>query len=96
MKNLFWILLVGGLIGAFMTNPNEDDFKEFLTQKFTLEFKENKNFGGLLSLLASPASFIASLSLKKEDYKLCSIYTFKNLKGEEEKYVGLYTKFIKL
>ncbi len=75
MKNLFWILLIGGLIGAFMTNPNEDDFKEFL---------------GL------PVSIIASLSLKKEDYKLCSIYTFKNLKGEEEKYVGLYTKFIKL
>ena len=50
----------------------------------------------LLSLLASPAAFISSLSLKTEDYKLCSTFTITNFKGEEEKYLGVYKTFIKL
>ena len=30
MRKLFWLLLIVGLIGSFMTNPNEKDFKEFI------------------------------------------------------------------
>ena len=83
MNKIFWLLLIIGLIGSFMTNPNEKDFKEFIIDKYVQEMKENDEFGGTLSFLASPGTFIASLSLKKEDYKLCSTYSYINFKGKE-------------
>ena len=96
MKKLFWFVLIIGLVGAFMTNPNKDDFQDFLTLQYTKELKNMSDNEALLSLLASPAAFISSLSLKTEDYKLCSTYTITNFKGEEEKYLGVYKTFIKL
>ena len=100
MKNILWIILVLALVGAFMTSPNKDDFQDFLTLQYTKELKKisgkESDKGDLLSLLASPAAFISTLSLKTEDYKLCSTYTITNLKGEEEKYLGLFKTFIKL
>ena len=96
MKKLFWFVLIIGLVGAFMTNPNKDDFQDFLTLQYTKELKNMSDNEALLSLLASPAAFISSLSLKTEDYKLCSTFTITNFKGEEEKYLGVYKTFIKL
>ena len=96
MKKLFWLVLIIGLVGAFMTNPNKDDFQDFLTLQYTKELKNMSDNETLLSLLASPAAFISSLSLKTEDYKLCYTYTITNFKGEEEKYLGVYKTFIKL
>ena len=96
MKKLFWLVLIIGLVGAFMTNPNKEDFQDFLTLQYTKELKNMSDNEALLSLLASPAAFISSLSLKTEDYKLCSTYTITNFKGEEEKYLGVYKTFIKL
>ena len=96
MKKLFWLVLIIGLVGAFMTNPNKDDFQDFLTLQYTKELKNMSDNESLLSLLASPAAFISSLSLKTEDYKLCSNFTITNFKGEEEKYLGVYKTFIKL
>jgi hypothetical protein len=96
MKKLFWLVLIIGLVGAFMTNPNKDDFQDFLTLQYTKELKNMSDNEALLSLLASPAAFISSLSLKTEDYKLCSTFTITNFKGEEEKYLGVYKTFIKL
>jgi len=96
MKKLFWLVLIIGLVGAFMTNPNKEDFQDFLTLEYTKELKNMSDNEALLSLLASPAAFISSLSLKTEDYKLCSTFTITNFKGEEEKYLGVYKTFIKL
>ncbi len=96
MKKLFWLVLIIGLVGAFMTNPNKEDFQDFLTLQYTKELKNMSDNKALLSLLASPAAFISSLSLKTEDYKLCSTFTITNFKGEEEKYLGVYKTFIKL
>ena len=96
MKKLFWLVLIIGLVGAFMTNPNKDDFQDFLTLQYTKELKNMSDNESLLSLLASPAAFISSLSLKTEDYKLCSTFTITNFKGEEVKYLGVYKTFIKL
>ena len=96
MKKLFWFVLIIGLVGAFMTNPNKDDFQDFLTLQYTKELKNMSDNESLLSLLASPAAFISSLSLKTEDYKLCSTFTITKFKGEEEKYLGVYKTFIKL
>jgi len=96
MKKLFWLILIIGLVGAFMTNPNKEDFQDFLTLQYTKELKNMSDNEALLSLLASPAAFISSLSLKTEDYKLCSTFTITNFKGEEEKYLGVYKTFIKL
>jgi hypothetical protein len=96
MKKLFWLVLIIGLVGAFMTNPNKEDFQDFLTLQYTKELKNMSDNEALLSLLASPAAFISSLSLKTEDYKLCSTFTITNFKGEEEKYLGVYKTFIKL
>ena len=96
MKKLFWLVLIIGLVGAFMTNPNKDDFQDFLTLQYTKELKNMSDNEALMSLLASPAAFISSLSLKTEDYKLCSTFTITNFKGEEEKYLGVYKTFIKL
>jgi hypothetical protein len=96
MKKLFWLVLIIGLVGAFMTNPNKDDFQDFLTLQYTKELKNMSDNEALLSLLASPAAFISSLSLKTEDYKLCSTFTITNFKGEEEKYLGVFKTFIKL
>jgi hypothetical protein len=96
MKKLFWLVLIIGLVGAFMTNPNKDDFQDFLTLQYTKELKNVSDNESLLSLLASPAAFASTLSLKIEDYKLCSTFTITNFKGEEEKYLGVYKTFIKL
>ena len=96
MKKLFWLVLIIGLVGAFMTNHNKEDFQDFLTLQYTKELKNMSDNESLLSLLASPAAFISSLSLKTEDYKLCSTFTITNFKGEEEKYLGVYKTFIKL
>lgn len=96
MKKLFWLVLIIGLVGAFMTNPNKEDFQDFLTLQYTKELKNMSDNKALLSLLVSPAAFISSLSLKTEDYKLCSTFTITNFKGEEEKYLGVYKTFIKL
>lgn len=96
MRKLFWLVLIIGLVGAFMTNPNEQDFQEFLIEKYKKENKEGDLLKDLLDKLATPAAFSDTLSLKTEDYKLCSTYTIKNINGKQETYLGLYKKFVKL
>ena len=97
MRKLFWLLLIVGLIGSFMTNPNEKDFNEFIVDKYKKEINESDPIRSKLrTLLMKPATFLSALSLKTEDYKLCSTYTLINLKGKEEKYLGVYKTFVKL
>jgi len=97
MRKLFWLLLIVGLIGSFMTNPNEKDFNEFIVDKYKKEINESDPIRSKLrNLLMKPSTFLSALSLKTEDYKLCSTYTLINLKGKEEKYLGVYKTFIKL
>ena len=97
MKKIFWLLLIVGLIGSYMTNPNEKDFNEFIVDKYKKEINESDPIRSKLrNLLIKPATFLSALSLKTEDYKLCSTYTLINLKGKEEKYLGVYKTFIKL
>ena len=79
-----------------MTNPNKVNFQDFLTLQYIKELKNMSDNEALLRLLASPATFASTLSLKIEDYKLCSTFTITNFKGEEEKYLGVYKTFIKL
>ena len=97
MKKIFWFILIVGLIGSFMTNPNEKDFNEFIVDKYKKEINESDPIRSKLrNLLMKPATFLSALSLKTEDYKLCSTYTLINLKGKEEKYLGVYKTFVKL
>jgi len=96
MKKLFWFILIIGLVGTFMTNPNKVNFQDFLTLQYIKELKNMSDNEALISILASPAAFTSSLSLKIEDYKLCSTFTITNFKGEEEKYLGVFKTFIKL
>ena len=97
MKKIFWLILIVGLIGSYMTNPNEKDFNEFIVDKYKKEINESDPIRSKLrNLLIKPATFLSALSLKTEDYKLCSTYTLINLKGKEEKYLGVYKTFIKL
>ena len=97
MKKIFWLLLIVGLIGSYMTNPNEKDFNEFIVDKYKKEINESDPIRSKLrNLLIKPATFLSALSLKTEDYKLCSTYTLINLKGKKEKYLGVYKTFIKL
>ena len=97
MKKIFWLLLIVGLIGSYMTNPNEKDFNEFIVDKYKKEINESDPIRSKLrNLLMKPATFLSALSLKTEDYKLCSTYTLINLKGKEEKYLGVYKTFVKL
>ena len=97
MKKIFWLILIVGLIGSFMTNPNEKDFNEFIVDKYKKEINESDPIRSKLrTLLMKPATFLSALSLKTEDYKLCSTYTLINLKGKEEKYLGVYKTFVKL
>jgi hypothetical protein len=97
MRKLFWLLLIVGLIGSFMTNPNEKDFNEFIVDKYKKEINESDPIRlKLRNLLIKPATFLSALSLKTEDYKLCSTYTLINLNGKEEKYLGVFKTFVKL
>jgi hypothetical protein len=97
MRKLFWLLLIVGLIGSFMTNPNEKDFNEFIVDKYKNEINESDPIRlKLRNLLIKPATFLSALSLKTEDYKLCSTYTLINLNGKEEKYLGVFKTFVKL
>jgi hypothetical protein len=97
MKKIFWFILIVGLIGSYMTNPNEKDFNEFIVDKYKKEINESDPIRSKLrNLLMKPATFLSALSLKTEDYKLCSTYTLINLKGKEEKYLGVYKTFVKL
>jgi predicted nucleotidyltransferase len=97
MRKLFWLLLIVGLIGSFMTNPNEKDFKEFIIDKYVQEMKgNNPNIAIITEILAKPAALLTTLSLKTEDYKLCSTYTITNINGKQEQYIGIFKQFIKL
>jgi hypothetical protein len=97
MRKLFWLLLIVGLIGSFMTNPNEEDFKEFIVDKYKKEINDSDPIRSKLrNLLIKPATFLSALSLKTEDYKLCSTYTLINLNGKEERYLGVFKTFVKL
>lgn len=97
MKKIFWFILIVGLIGSYMTNPNEKDFNEFIVDKYKKEINESDPIRSKLrNLLMKPATFLSALSLKTEDYKLCSTYTIKNINGKQEMYLGLYKKFVKL
>lgn len=97
MRKLFWLLLIVGLIGSFMTNPNEEDFKEFIVEKYKKEINDSDPIRAKLrNLLIKPATFLSALSLKTEDYKLCSTYTLINLNGKEERYLGVFKTFVKL
>jgi hypothetical protein len=97
MRKLFWLLLIVGLIGSFITNPNEEDFKEFIVDKYKKEINDSDPIRSKLrNLLIKPATFLSALSLKTEDYKLCSTYTLINLNGKEERYLGVFKTFVKL
>ena len=97
MRKLFWLLLIVGLIGSLMTNPNEKDFKEFIITKYVQEIKgNNPNLAILTEVLAKPAALFTTLSLKTEDYKLCSTYTIININGKKEQYLGIFKQFVKL
>ena len=62
-----------------------DDNNEFIVDKYKKEINESDPIRSKLrNLLIKPATFLSALSLKTEDYKLCSTYTLINLKGKEE------------
>lgn len=94
--NLFsTVFLLVLLAILFITNPNEDQFKTHLKERYKREAQKDKELGEVKEILSAPAAWIASLSAERKNYYFFSSYKV-NIFGEEETYIGVLNNFMKL
>ena len=103
MKKTGIILLVVALILA-LTNPDKDDFKDFVTQNIQKELvKKGKNdqvsqiFKPLADGLAQLGGSLSSAFAHRENYYLFSIFTLgPENEPDAPRYLGIGTQFFRL
>jgi hypothetical protein len=94
-NNLFSIIFLLVLLYIlFVTNPNEDQFKAHLKERYKKEAQKDKDLGEIKEILSAPAAWIASLSAERKNYYFFSSYKV-NIFGEEETYIGVLNNFLK-
>lgn len=83
------IMFVLLLLAAFITNPNEEDFKEHLQTEVAKDADDKICIVTALSLLSAIGS------IKRKDYKVCSMYSIY-VGDKKIRYLGLFTFFFRL
>jgi len=89
-KNL--VILMLSFIILYLTNPTEDKFVDYYSQKVE-EMKTDGDWKDKIVLGGKQLN--VRMNVKKEDKVIYTIYTV-NFMGEEEKYLGIATKFINI
>jgi hypothetical protein len=99
MNNNFWnfIGLIVFLAAAYITNPTEADFKEYISNELVTKHDngDNTKFRGLQQEITKGILDLF-VTVKSKDYKVCSVHTFDDLSGKRRKYLGLFTFFINI
>ena len=92
------IILALLLIAAYVTNPNEEDFKEYVATKLVKEINPKSKDIPFESYQIKAAEGLLSLGTEthRKDYTFCSVFTVDDFMGNRRKYIGLFTVFIPL
>jgi hypothetical protein len=100
MKN-YWglIILILIIAAAYITNPKEDDFKEFISSEIVKDANKGKvkgeNFEGFQEqLIEGFMDFFTDIKIK--NYEVCSVFSVVDLSGNKKKFLGIFTLFIPL
>lgn len=86
-KNLVILLL--GFIVLYLTNPTEEKFVKYYEERIE---KMQKKEGWKEDVLTAAKKVNLRMNVKRGDKIIYSIYTV-NFFGEEEKYLGIATRF---
>jgi hypothetical protein len=78
-NGLIWIILIGFIIVATITNPTKDDFKDYVSSEF---------FNG-----SSLPVLIIEHTISETDYVVFSIYEVE-ISGEAYSFLALFNNFI--
>ena len=89
-KNL--VILMLSFIILYLTNPNEEKFIDYYSQRME-ETSENNDWRG--KIVIGGKKLNAMMNVKRADKVICSIYTVSFM-GEEEKYRGIATLFFEI
>lgn len=92
---LTMIVVVLVLALLYVTNPDEDQFKIHLKEHYKKEAQKDKELGEIKEILSGPAAWVVGLTTERKNYWFFSTYTVIVL-GEEETYLGVINRFIKL
>ena len=87
-KNLLILVLAGTVL--YLTNPNENEFIEFYSEKIEA-MKEDAGWADKVVLETKELN--VKMNVKSENKVIYSLYTI-NFMGKEEEYIGIGTKFI--
>jgi hypothetical protein len=92
---LTMLMMVLVLALLYVTNPDEDQFKTHLKEHYKKEAQKDKELGEIKEILSGPAAWVVGLTTERKNYWFFSSYTVIVL-GEEETYLGVINRFIKL
>ena len=106
MKKTGIVLLVVAAI-LYVTNPDKDDFKEYMAEKIKEEIaKETKDEGDVATIfkpfaegLAQLGGALGSAFAERHNYYLFSIYSFElpsDKNQETKRFLGIAKQFIPL
>ena len=95
-KSYNFLLLILLLIVLFATNPNEIKLKQHIKEDFKQEMSESNDVSGALAeLVASPAAWLAGLSIERQNYYFFSVYEITLVDGERS-YLGILNNFVEI
>ncbi len=92
-NNFKWIIFIAIIMLAAFTNPDKDDFKDYLTEK-TIEESGEDNW--LSSLISGPViALLVDSSTIEKDYIVFTAYEL-NYDGNSTTYIGAFNNFIQI
>ena len=94
---LFFVILIAGFLYA--TNPDKEDYKEWLEVVIEEELEKESDEGVISGMIGSAilkgAVLVVYKASERNNLHLCSVYTFES-DGEEYRYLGIAKIFIPL
>lgn len=105
MKNTFSLLLFVALLGVlFLTNPTQEDFKDFARERSEEALMQETGGGAFGELLADLGSSVVGSAAgrvsERNNYALFSTYTIDlggdDREGDQWRFLGIAGQFIEL
>lgn len=84
------VLIMLSFIILYITNPTQEDFTNFYTQKISEEEKDESLSG---KILLEGKKIFFKMNIERKDRYVFSIYTVES-SGEKEVYIGVFKNFI--
>jgi len=91
-KIIKWILLIGFLIIATITNPTKEDFKSYLRDQYS-----NQHENSFLGLLMEQGIFdtIIESHTKEKDFVFFTVYVIE-VDGESNAFIGGFNNLLRI